>query len=481
MATAEFIAFHASKRPDAIALAVGGREVTYADFDRDLARMAQALVTLGVTSGNLVAVAAEEFYLHCLLLIALEAAGAPSASFSPQEGESNRPLLSRADLVLTERDWPVIGARRHHSMTAEWLQGVWALPSEDRPPAIAIAAQAPVRLTRTSGTTGTMKMVILPRRQHENRLQRYAAIHQFTEKSRYLLTMPLAVFPIYGPAMACLRSGGTLVFEPSTRMTSAQSLSAHGITDVTLTPLHLKHMLDSLLADFPKPPRLTVYIFGAPISAALRQQALARLATVVYGSYGCNEAGFISIASADDDGTGAIWPGVQVEVVDDDDAPVPNGEIGRIRVRSEFMVESYLDDPEATRRMFKDGWFYPGDSGILIDTHRLRVLGRSDELLNVGGIKYSPDTIENLIARDARVRDVAVCSLQNAAGIEEVCVLVVADGLGDRDLQARILGPLHHLQLGRVCIFNVDVIPRTAAGKVQRDRLRSLVKSATLG
>jgi acyl-coenzyme A synthetase/AMP-(fatty) acid ligase len=116
-----------------------------------------------------------------------------------------------------------------------------------------------------------------------------------------------------------------------------------------------------------------------------------------------------------------------------------------------------------------------------MDAHRLRVLGRSDELLNVGGIKYSPDTIENLIVRDARVRDVAVCSLRNAAGIEEVCVLVVADGLGDRDLQARVLGPMHHLQLGRVCILNVDVIPRTAAGKVQRDRLRSLVRSATLG
>ena len=479
MATAEFIAFHASERPDAIALVVGDREIAYADFDRDLGGMARALATLGVAPGNLVAVAADDYYLHCLLLIALEAAGAASASFPPQEGESHRPLLSRADLVLTEPGCPVVGARRHHSMTAEWLQAVWALPSDDRSAAAAIAADAPVRLSRTSGTTGTMKTLVLPRQQHENRLQRYAAIHQFIETSRFLLTMPLAVFPIYGPAMACLRSGGTLVFEPSTRMTSVQALSAHGITDVALMPLHLKQMLDSLPADFRTPPRLTVYVFGAPISAALRQQALARLATVVYGSYGCNEAGFISIARAgDDDGTGTVWPDVQVEVVGDDDLPVPNGEIGRIRVRNEFMVDGYLDDPEATRRMFRDGWFYPGDSGILEDPRRLRVLGRSDELLNVGGVKYSPDDLESLIARDAHVRDVAVCSRRNATGLEEVCVLVVTDGIGDHDLQARVLGALHRLQLGHVRIFKLDVIPRTAAGKIQRSRLGSLVKTA---
>ena len=482
VSTAEFIVFHASERPNATALITGGREITYADFERDLGRMAQALAALGVAPGQVVVVDADDVYLHFLLLIALEAMGAASASFPPQASEAYHPLLSRADLVLSEPGCAIVGTRRHHTMTAEWLQTVWALPSGDRRAVAPIAAEAPVRLARTSGTTGAMKTLVLPRRQHENRLQRYAEAHQFTENSRYLLTMPLAAFPVYGPAIACLRSGGTLVFEPITRMTSVQALSAHGITDVSLMPLHLKHMLDSLPADFPKPPRLTVYIFGAPISAAFRQQALARLATVVHGSYGCNEAGFISIAGAgDDDGTGTVWPGVQVEVVDDDDVPVPNGEIGRIRVRNEFMVEGYLDDPEATRRMFRDGWFYPGDSGILEDARRLRVLGRSDELLNVGGVKYSPDNLENLIARDAHVRDVAVCSRQNATGLEEVCVFVVTDGIGDHDLPARVLGALHRFQLGRVHILKLDAIPRTGAGKIHRSRLRSLAKAAVQG
>jgi acyl-CoA synthetase (AMP-forming)/AMP-acid ligase II len=482
MQTAEVVAYHAAERPGAIALAIEGREIAYAALDRDIGSFARALATEGVARGNLVAVGADDTYLHCLLLIALEALGAASASFLRQETESARALLARADLVLAEPHFPVEGARRHLRLTGEWLQRAWTLPESDPPAPPPAGAADAVRILRTSGTTGAMKMLVLPRRQHEGRLQRYAAQYQFTETSRYLMTMPLTVGHVYGSAMACLRCGGRLVVEPPRRMSPVMALATHGITDVTLMPVQLKHVLDALPADFPKPSRLTVCSFGAPISASLRQRALERLATIVYNDYGCNEAGLIFLTrSGDDSGAGSIWPGVEVEIVDESDRPVPKGEVGRIRVRTEVMVDGYLDDPEATRSKFKEGWFYPGDSGVLRGARHLQVLGRTDELLNIGGAKLAPADLEHLVAGRAGVRDVGVCSIRNLDGFEEVCVCVTTDGVGDETLEARVLAALRNIQLGRILILKLGAVPRNDAGKIQRDRLRRLAEDAMRG
>ena len=55
-----------------------------------------------------------------------------------------------------------------------------------------------------------------------------------------------------------------------------------------------------------------------------------------------------------------------MEVVDDDDTPLPCGELGRVRVlRRGSGPAEYLDDPKTTARHFRDDWFYPGDLGVL--------------------------------------------------------------------------------------------------------------------
>ena len=482
MLTAEVIAYHATERPEAIALAIGGRAITYAGFDRDIGRFARALASEGVARGSLVVVGTDDIHVHLLMLIALEALGAISASFLRHEEETYRTLLAKADLVVAGPHFPLGGARRHLAISGEWLRQTRMLAEANPPVRLPAGPGDPVRILRTSGTTGAMKMLALPRRQHEGRLQRYAAQYQFTETSRYLLTMPLTVGHIYGSAMACLRSGGRLVAEPPERMSPAMALAMHGITDVTLMPVQLKHVLDALPGDFPKPSRLTVCSFGAPISASLRQRTLKRLATAVYNDYGCNEAGLIFLTrSGDDSGTGSIWPGVEVEIVDEADRPVPIGETGRIRVRTEVMVEGYLDDPEATREKFKDGWFYPGDSGLLRSARRLQVLGRTDELLNIGGAKHAPADLEHFVASQTAVRDVGICSVCNTDGFEEICICVATDGVGDQRLGESVLAALQGIQLGHIHVVMLGAIPRNDAGKIQRDRLRRLAEDAVRG
>src|SRR5581483_4107553 len=121
-----------------------------------------------------------------------------------------------------------------------------------------------------------------------------------------------------------------------------RSLGDHRITHVTLLPAWLRQVLRDLPSGFDKPAELFVASFGAALPAPLRQEALARLATEIVEFYGSNEAGFVSsIGSQAKPGYGAVWPGARVEIVDEHDQVLPAGESGRIRVRTDAMVDSY--------------------------------------------------------------------------------------------------------------------------------------------
>jgi acyl-coenzyme A synthetase/AMP-(fatty) acid ligase len=241
-----------------------------------------------------------------------------------------------------------------------------------------------------------------------------------------------------------------------------------------LLPIQLRVLLESLPPSFVKPPELTILSIGAPLSDALRERAMARLATRVCDIYGTQEVG--NIASRTSGGAGgiaAVWPDVQVEIVDDRDAPLPIGQAGKLRVRAGYMVQGYLDDPDATRRMFRDGWFYPGDVAVLHGPNRLQLIGRGDDLLNIGGTKFAPGPLEELILQTSEAKDVGVCSIRNRDGIEEIWIAVADCPLADPVLLQRLESVLQRLQVGRFKILRLPRLPRNASGKIQRDTLQT--------
>jgi acyl-coenzyme A synthetase/AMP-(fatty) acid ligase len=259
----------------------------------------------------------------------------------------------------------------------------------------------------------------------------------------------------------------------------AEPAALASATHTTLLPLRLRQALDALPQGFVKPQNLTVASFGAAMSEALRERAEARLATVLLDFYGCNEAGFISvIRSRGASGIGAVISNAAVEAVDDADRPLPQGQAGRLRLRSESMPSGYVGDAETTRRMFRDGWFYPGDVGILHGERHLQVLARDDELMNIGGGKLAPGDAEDLILGGISGLDIGVCSLPNEQGIEEIWIAVVGGKERERELLERIRQVIPLGPYGPIHVVYVAAIPRTATGKVQRHLLKAAVAAA---
>ena len=472
--TTEYIAFHAAERPDAVAIVDNGRNITYAAFARDIRKVTHALRTLGLPRSAKAIVDYEDPYFNWLLRLAFERLGVVTATMRLPDNPGTIGLLRDFDIVLSSKSFPPGSGPRWHRTTTEWQQGVLAGTAEDGEPEPEKRPDDPMRIVLTSGTTGTPKRMLHTRHTHDTLIMKTMSFAGFTRSSRYLVVIPLAS----GAPTACIRAGGTVVFEP--RAPLAEAIATHAITHTMVAPPILPRALDELPAGFTKPANLTVLSLGAALSRTLRERTLSRLATKVCDIYGSNEAGFVSLTWGTRE-FGTIWPGTRVEIVDDGDRPLPFGQVGHIRVQTDCMVSGYLDYPEAAGRIFNDGWFYAGDLGILHDAQRLQVIGRSDDVLNLGWRKIAPEFIEGQIVKAARVGDVGVCSVRNDDGIEELCIAVSSPRDSDEALLRHITQIFRGFQLSPFRVIKVASIPRTGTGKVQRDLLKEIVAEAMRG
>ena len=410
-ATAAFVTYHADQRPASVAVIEDGREITYAEFHRDLGRITAAVRDFGLQPGNIVAIEWTAFYHHFQLVLAFETLGVVTASFDRGDIKTVQPLLKFVDLVIGSPGIAPKGAKRVHDLTGKWIEAALAGQAKDNEVAVYMRPDTPLRIGHTSGTTGAQKWKVSTAGNQDFWIRKRIERSGYAAQSRYMINLSFSVQSIYSNATACLRCGGTCIMPPGGN--PAQALTDYEATHVTLLPVTLMTLLDTLPEGYVKPPNLTLLMIGAPVPKALRKRALDRLAVNLVDGYGTNETGPICTMNAD--GTGTVLPGVRVEVVDDQDRPVM-GQPGRVRIKSDGCIDGYLDDPETTARMFRDGWFYPGDRGVMEDADTLKLIGRADDILNIRGLKIAPHRIEEVLMEGLPVKDVGVTALPDPDG-----------------------------------------------------------------
>jgi acyl-coenzyme A synthetase/AMP-(fatty) acid ligase len=474
--TANYIAYHAAERPQAIALIVQDRRITFAEFDRDLGKVTQALHALGRPPGSSAAIRCADAYFHWLLLLGFERLGVTTVSIDEREGEEAAPFLATIDFMLS--DAPRISTvKAFQPITAEWRRQILDGAAAAGAPVPEVSVDAPLRIMRTSGTTGIAKRLHFARATRDAWLREIQWFSPYDIESRLLMTLPFTVEGAHSVMNLCLRAGAMVVMLPLNQTGAIPSLlTRYAINRIALLPIQLKQLLDELPADFQKPAGLELATFGGAIGNDLRALAHARLADRLDDIYGTNEVGFVSLRrTGGPDGVSLVAPTVRVEVVDDADAPLPDGEAGWLRIRSDGMFQGYLDDPAANERMIRDGWFYPGDVGVLLGNRRLKILGRGDELINIGGVKFGPDLLEDRVRAMVAVRDVGACSIRNRAGIGEVYLGVVKAPGEDDGAYQRVLDAVGTLGFGAFYVAKLDHIPRNPNGKIRRKQLKRAI------
>ena len=166
--------------------------------------------------------------------------------------------------------------------------------------------------------------------------------------------------------------------------------------------------------------------------------------------------------------------GVEVKLIDaETHANVPSGESGVLAVKGPNITTGYLNDEEQTKAAFtSDGYFISRDIAR-IEEGFIYILGRSDDIFNVGGEKISPDEIEHCLNQLPDVEASGVIGVPDALrGQVPAAFLILRNAIPRHS----ILHQLHeHLRPAAmpVHLYEVNELPTTANGKIQRNKLRA--------
>jgi acyl-coenzyme A synthetase/AMP-(fatty) acid ligase len=444
--------------------------ITYAQLGVLVSRIARGLLALGVRPRDRVALCASDLFASYLLILGLDWLGCAIAPINAQDGDAARPT-GHLDWSLTDFESQDTTIAGRFTITPQWFKSVVDAPSPPLAP-VDEAEDDPVHLRATSGTTGKPKGHEVTRRMMTARIHERAWHYNLSSSSRYLVAMPLTVGSVYAAALSCVYAGAAVIFETRPLIGSGTL----GLTTHTTTlPLHLRGLLDSLPNDFAKPAQLTILALGAPVSQEFRKRLLERLATRVINVYGTNETG--TIAARSDSGPYLVMPTVSIRIVDDTGQEAAQGRSGHIGVRSPGTVAGYLGEDHPSQAYFRDGWFYPGDIGLLRAPGQLEILGRADELLNIGGQKVSPLDLEERLHQLTGAKDVGLCTLPGGEGLEQLCVALAGIDSVDNELLGRVSASLGN-SYGPVSLVTLPELPRNAAGKLVRRELRRVIEQA---
>jgi acyl-CoA synthetase (AMP-forming)/AMP-acid ligase II/acyl carrier protein len=244
--------------------------------------------------------------------------------------------------------------------------------------------------------------------------------------------------------------------------------------------------IDALLARAPRAPHSLRFVraSSAPLPAALQQRIEAVLGVPLIQGYGTTETGTIAQnpLPPGERRAGSVGPafGTEIAIAGEDDARLPSGALGEILVRGPGVMRGYLDDPEASRRVLRDGWYHTGDLGWLDADGYLFISGRLRDLINRGGVKIAPEEVDAVLARHPDVREAATFGVTHPTLGEDVIAAVVPrEGSPVTAAQLRAFA-LRELPAAKAPseVLLAATLPRNALGKIVRRALADLFRAA---
>lgn len=465
---------HALREPQRLAMRDGPNAWTYSQLLDALLRLTRVLDGMGIRRGHRVAVSQPSASFQLMLLIACENVGAVSIPFMGQGDPERDVVLAMADWVFSERPQPCPAGVRFQAVDPAFLERVRQIDPFDGAacPRVSLDLAEPQRMSRTSGSTGRSRFMVMTRQAQEWWLRVVVEDPRCDPRARVLVGSSLVVNTAFVRASGTLRGGGAVLFTP------AGEAVAIGMTDFAGLPAHLAQFLDQLPDGFVAPRPVRLHTAGGFLPDDLRQRALRMLGGPLVSRYGANEVGPVTV-ELDADGIGTIRDGVDVRIVDGAGVEVADGALGTIEARSPAIVDGYADAPEATSAAFHDGWFRSGDLGQIVGPRRLKVLGRHDDLVNIGGVKYPATQIETAVRGVAGVRDAAVLAINLHQGAITVGIAVELDAATRQEEAERRIVEALPLDAGtRAQLLYLPRLPRTAVGKVDRAAIHRMLQAA---
>jgi acyl-CoA synthetase (AMP-forming)/AMP-acid ligase II len=407
MTTAELLRDAAQQHPDREAYVEGERRVTYAELDRMADATAAALQDRGVEPGDVVGLLWPSSIEFAAAYLGALRAGAITSAANLRLG----PVEQASIFARTEPGVTVVaeGVRPPDAagdlVTAAELTEI--LAARDAEPAPVTAAPDDVAcVVWTSGTTGAPKGAVYDHAAMEAISRNIGELTR--PGDRRMVVLPFAHVGYMTRMWDELANGTTIVLvgEPWSATETLRLIREERITMATGVPTQWQLVLDH--PDCARTDFSGVRVAGigaATIPPELVRRMRDTLGCPVITRYTSTEAGVTTSTRVDDPPevvahtVGRPAPDVELKIVDDDGAALPDGEVGEVVCRSPAMMRGYWRDPETTATTIDtDGWLHTGDLGVIGTDGNLRLVGRLKEMYLRGGYNVYPAEVEGVLA-----------------------------------------------------------------------------------
>ncbi len=397
-----------------------------------------------------------------------------------------QPRLPKIRLwICTDGDAPeVTGATSLES----WVAG----QSATRPD-VAVDMNDVVMLSSTGGTTGKPKGVMNTHRSAQTFCAHYMIGTPYFGEER---PVNLAAAPMTHTAgilsLPCTARGGTVVVV--TKPDPAILLGAipkYRVTEFFLPPTVIYRLLE--IPDLGKKvdfSSLKYFMYGAaPMSVEKLKQAIEVIGPVMMGGYGQTEAPasissltpsehFVGGKLASDERLSSVGrpnPLIGVEIMNEANQIVPQGETGEICVRGDLVMKGYYKDPAKTAETVIDGWLHTGDVGHIDAEGYLHITDRKKDMIITGGFNVYPSEVEQVIWSHPAVQDCAVIGVPDdkwGEAVKAVVELNKGQVATAEEIIALCKDKLGSVKAPKSVDF-VESLPRSPVGKVLKKDLRA--------
>ncbi len=453
--------------------------VCWSDFGAMAAAVASRLRAEGLAPSDRVLLCAPNSVAWAAAYFGIHAAGAIAVpvdyDVSP---ETVRSIADdcEARLALTARPLPI-------STPILSLESACSNPKHLSDVAIELDPDATADILYTTGTTGVHKAVVLTHRQIAQVAVNINAFVGGRPGDVEVVPIPLSHSFGLGRLRCMAQSGVALALEPGMRnaarlLLRLLDLKANGLALVPAGFELLLAMTKDRLGDARSHLRY-IEIGSATMRIETKQRLMELLPeTRICHHYGLTEASrsaFIEYHADQNrlDSIGRASPNVELAILNDDGQTLDPGQSGELVVRGGTVMKEYWRQPDLTRQTLRDGWLHTGDWGRRDTDDYFYLVGRRTDIINVGGLKVSPEEVEQVLDRHPAVVESACVGVPDPQGLAGQCLkafLVLKTPMPNTELVAWLRPHLEEYKIPQLW-ERVQIIPKTSSGKIQRGKL----------
>ena len=466
---------------DAACLVEGDRVLSFREFDSATDRLGNALLAKGLTPGDRVGVLLPNS-IECLIAYyAVAKAGLVRVGLNTREtlDDHTYKLADSGSRAVIHDDVDGVGIEMQ--IGNDELNRLIA-DGDPTPCAVQRHATAPYRIGYTGGTTGRPKGVTLTTQGELAVLSAFLMdlVPDMRPGDTFLHAAPIAHASgaFFLPAIA--RGVRSLIMP---KFDTAQFLQLAEREHANLTFL-VPTMLALILED-PALEQANVgfrrIAYGAsPIAPSILKRSEARFGKIFAQTYGQAESPMVITCLRPDEhdrigSCGRPFTFVDCAIFDDDDNPLPPGEIGEIVCRGPQLMAHYWRRPEATDEALRNGWLHTGDVGTMDEDGFYYILDRKNDMLISGGYNVYPREVEEVLLEYDGVVEAAVVGLPDEKWGDRVHAVVAGSGeIDTKDLLAHARDKLANYKRPKA-IEEWPELPKSGANKILRREIRDRI------